>query len=178
MPMGTWRQFVHVLYANRHMEVVPKRKLVIKELKAFAGEEADDWLEDVTIGWRYHEPLGSMVCKSGKVFRKFRIDEWQMKYSASECCCGEGRHAMFLNPTSVKLLPERERQHVITTDTNITDNLRFMKMLSNGLNHIHLKALDLEDAMEELEKALGEYSRRRDVTRNFPFWMRSVPWAG
>ncbi|GBG86638.1 hypothetical protein CBR_g41701 [Chara braunii] len=120
------------------------------------GERSTTWLEDVIIGWRYDEALGAKVCKPGRVFRKFRMNEWEAGYVPEFCQCGAGRHAEFLNTATIKMLPEEGTLHVITNDTGVTNNGQLQLMLNAGLNHIPLRSLDEEFVMDEVEVALDK----------------------
>ncbi|GBG89745.1 hypothetical protein CBR_g49597 [Chara braunii] len=147
-------QFVHIRYTSRLMEAVPLRRMVLEALRQVKGDRSADWLEDVIIGWRYDEPLGAKICKPAKVFRKFRLNEWEAEYISDYCQCGAGRHAEFLSAASIRLLPEERTMHVITNDTEVTNNGQLQLMLNAGLNHIPLRALDEEFTIDEVELAL------------------------
>ncbi|GBG68443.1 hypothetical protein CBR_g2987 [Chara braunii] len=118
------------------------------------GERSARWLEDVIIGSRYDEALGAKVCKPAKVFRRFRMNEWEAGYVPEFWLCGAGRHAEFLNTATIKMLPEEGAVHVITNDTGVTNNGQMQLMLNAGLNHIPLRSLDEEFVMDEVEMAL------------------------
>ncbi|GBG83558.1 hypothetical protein CBR_g37275 [Chara braunii] len=123
-------------------------------IAAVKGDRSADWQEDVIIGWRYDEPLGAKICKSAKVFRKFKLNEWEAEYISEYCQCGAGRHAEFLSAASIRLLPEERTMHVITNDTGVTNNGQLQLMLNAGLNHIPLRALDEEFTIDEVELTL------------------------
>ncbi|GBG61735.1 hypothetical protein CBR_g23250 [Chara braunii] len=165
LPLGrsAWRrrereqdQFVHIRYTSRLMEAVPLRSMVLQALRQVMGERSANWLEDVVIGWRYDEALGAKVCKPARVFRKFRMNEWEAGYVPEFCQCGTGRHAESLNTATIKMLPEEGTLHVITNDTGVTNNGQLQLMLNAGLNHIPLRALDEEFTLDEVEVALDK----------------------
>ncbi|GBG67020.1 hypothetical protein CBR_g78799 [Chara braunii] len=149
-------QFVHVRYTSRLMEAIPLRSMVLEALRQVMGERSADWLEDVIIGWRYDEALGTKICKPAAVFRKFKTGEWEAGYIPEFCQCGARRHAEFLNAATIKMLPEEGTSHVVTNDTGITNNGQLQLMLNAGLNHIPLRALDEEFALDEVEVALDK----------------------
>ncbi|GBG82476.1 hypothetical protein CBR_g34852 [Chara braunii] len=149
------REFVRVRYTSRLMEAVSLRHLVLEGLKQVAGARSECWLDDVVIGWRYDEPLGARICKPGKVFRKFKLEEWEMGFDPQYCRCGAGRHVDFLSPAALRLIPAEGKMHVITTDTGITNNGQLQLMMNSGLNHIPMRALDEDVAVTEVEEALG-----------------------
>ncbi|GBG90414.1 hypothetical protein CBR_g50661 [Chara braunii] len=163
LPSGrlTWRrkkldrkEFIHVRYTSRLMEAVSLRGLVLEGVKQVVGERSGGWLDEVTIGWKYDEPLGAKLCKPCKVFGKFKMAEWEAKYDPEYCRCGAGRHVDFLCPASMRMLPAGRSMHIITNDTGITNNGQLQLMLNAGLNHIPMRALDEDFAMAEIEEAL------------------------
>ncbi|GBG59902.1 hypothetical protein CBR_g66707 [Chara braunii] len=147
-------QFVHVRYTSRLIEAVPLRRMILEALRQVKGDRSADWLEEVTIGWWYDEPLGAKICKPAKVFRKFRMIEWEAGYVPDYCQCGAGRHAEFFNTAYIRLLPEEHTMHVITNDTGVTNNGQLQLMLNTGLSHIPLRALDEEFTIDEVELVL------------------------
>ncbi|GBG65504.1 hypothetical protein CBR_g51098 [Chara braunii] len=138
------------------MEAVPLRSMVLEALKQVMGERSTTWLEDVIIGWRYDEVLGAKVCKPARVFRRFRMNEWEAGYVSEFCQYGAGRYAEFLNTATIKMLPEEGTLHVITNDTDLTNNGQLQLMLNAGLNHIPLRSLDEEFAIDEVEVVLDK----------------------
>ncbi|GBG67304.1 hypothetical protein CBR_g443 [Chara braunii] len=148
------KEYVHVSYTSRLMEAVPFKRLVINDLKTVIGEKIVDWLDDVVIGWRYCDPIGAKLCKSGQVFKKFKFVKWEASYLPECCQCGVGRHAEFLNPAAIRLLPADGCLHVITSDMGITNNGQLQLMLNAGLNHIPMKALNGSFALEEVEQVV------------------------
>ncbi|GBG63110.1 hypothetical protein CBR_g36597 [Chara braunii] len=145
-------QFVHVRYTSRLMEAVPLRSMVLEALRQVMGERQVNWLEDVVIRWRYDDVLGDKVCKPARVFRKFRMNEWEAGYVPEFYQCGAGRHAEFLSTATIRMLPEEGTLHVITNDTGVTNNGQLKLML----NHIPVRALDEEFALDEVEVALDK----------------------
>ncbi|GBG65744.1 hypothetical protein CBR_g52336 [Chara braunii] len=148
------KEYVHICYTSRLMEGIPFRRLVLNGLKTVVGDRSANWLDHLVIGWRYGDAIGAKLCKSGQVFKKFKFAEWEANYLPECCLCGAGRHAEFLNPAAIRLLPAEGCLHVITADTCITNNGQLQLMLNAGLNHIPMKALDEGVALEEVEQAV------------------------
>ncbi|GBG61986.1 hypothetical protein CBR_g26150 [Chara braunii] len=84
------------------------------------------------------------------------MNEWEAGYVPEFCQCGTGRHAEFLNTATIKMLPEEGTLHVITNDTDVTNNGQLQLMLNAVLNHIPLRALDEEFTLDEVEVALDK----------------------
>ncbi|GBG69099.1 hypothetical protein CBR_g3797 [Chara braunii] len=149
------REFVHIRYSSRLMEGVLLRRFVIEGLGQVMGEKSKNWLDEVVIGWKYDEPIAAKICKPGRVFRKFKLAEWEVSYNPNSCTCGAGRHAVFLNPAAIRLLPTERVMHIITTDTGVMNNGQLQLMMNAGLNNIPMRALDEEFALCEIEEALS-----------------------
>ncbi|GBG82464.1 hypothetical protein CBR_g34840 [Chara braunii] len=64
------------------------------------------------------------------------------------------RYDTLLSDIPIELLPGSAHHHVVTTSPNITDNCRHRAIMKLGLNHVPLKAFDIEGALYELGQLL------------------------
>ncbi|GBG62271.1 hypothetical protein CBR_g29879 [Chara braunii] len=136
------------------MEAFSVRSVVHDALKRVVGEEADTWLDDIVFGWSYNDPIAAYVCKPKRIFRDFNLEQWSKDYDAARCPCRSQRYEPLLSSIPIELIPGSTHQHVVTMSPEITDNYRLRAMLKEGLNHVPLKALDIEEALYEMGQLL------------------------
>ncbi|GBG89059.1 hypothetical protein CBR_g48771 [Chara braunii] len=141
-------------YSSRVMEAFSARRVILDALRRVVGEEAETWLDDVVIGWTYNDPLSAYLCKPKRTFRDFNLDQWTKDYDAARCPCRAQRYSSLLSHIPAQLIPDSPYQHVVMMNPNITDNSKLRAMLKLGLNHVPLKALDIDEALYEFEQLL------------------------
>ncbi|GBG77882.1 hypothetical protein CBR_g25814 [Chara braunii] len=73
-------------------------------------------------------------------------------YDPEQFPCRARRYADMRSNWSIELLHNEGCTHVITLDSSITDNPLLQGFINTGLNHIPFMALDVEEAMGELER--------------------------
>ncbi|GBG77979.1 hypothetical protein CBR_g25910 [Chara braunii] len=163
------RRFVHMRYVSRLMEAVSVRALIISLMTVAVGQHFAEWMETVTFGWFYNEPVSGILYKPAEVFRDFNIDRWEN--SKGGCACN-GRYARFTNPATKELLISGKiggalGPHIITTDYTISRLPQLRMILQSGLNHILSARLDIEIAVREVLKDFDEtmtlYNKEYDL---------------
>ncbi|GBG67979.1 hypothetical protein CBR_g1098 [Chara braunii] len=149
------RKFVHMRYVSRLMEAVSARALIISLMTAVIGRLFAEWMETVTLGWTYNEPISGVLYKPAEVFRDFDLDQWEG--SKGGCPCSS-RYTRFTNPATKGLLEsgrigDTPGHHVITTDYTISWLPQLRAILHFGLNHIPATRLEIEVAVKEILKS-------------------------
>ncbi|GBG77894.1 hypothetical protein CBR_g25826 [Chara braunii] len=138
------------------MEAFSVRRVIQDALKRVVGEEADSWLDDTMIGWTYNDPIEAFVCRPKRTFKDFNLEQWSRDYDAARCPCRLLRYLALLSDIPTEVLPESTHQHVVTMNPDITNNYRLRTMPKQGLNHVPLKAFDIEEALYELGQLLDK----------------------
>ncbi|GBG77789.1 hypothetical protein CBR_g25720 [Chara braunii] len=142
--------FLHMKYTSWAMEAFSVRSLVTGVLRRLAGDEAGGWLEGVVFGWTYEKLVAAHVCGPKEVFKDFDIEHWTDHYDPAQCHCRAERYMQFHSEKTLELLPGAEHTHVLTLDAGITSDCRLRAMIKVGLNHIPLRAFDVDEALFEL----------------------------
>ncbi|GBG72615.1 hypothetical protein CBR_g12188 [Chara braunii] len=84
------------------------------------------------------------------------LRKWMDSYDREQCPCRTRRYSDMRSSRSIELLRNEGCTHVITLDSSITDNPLLQEIINTGLNHIPLMALDVEEAVAELDRFLDE----------------------
>ncbi|GBG87136.1 hypothetical protein CBR_g44593 [Chara braunii] len=171
-PLGTTRDRTRALEGNGWGTATVRR----------AAIELDDGQRDEPRG--KHRKRGSVLAEAIGIFGAtffWRQDLQHGKggirgeaHDEDRTGAGAERYMRFHSEKTLELLPGAEHTHVLTLDSHITSNCRLRAIIKAGLNHIPLRAFDVDEALFELNglldrlimalydiASMGEHQRRR-----------------
>ncbi|GBG89139.1 hypothetical protein CBR_g48846 [Chara braunii] len=145
-------------YVNRLMEAVSVKSLIISLMTVAVGQHFADWMETVTLGWSYNDPVSKALYRPARVFRDFDSGNWQR--SKGNCACNS-KYARFTESATEGLLEEGRigtlsGPHVITTDYSISRLPQLGLILAYGLNHMLTADMDVEATVGEVLRVLDD----------------------
>ncbi|GBG73188.1 hypothetical protein CBR_g12906 [Chara braunii] len=161
---------LHMRYSSHIMKAFSIRKLVKEMLERVVGEDAKNWQDDVMFGWTYNDAIAAKLCRPYDVFKDFDLDYWLSNYKEEECHCNAGRNAQFRNNNTLLLKPDAACPHVITLDTAITSNNTLRAIMGRGLNHIPIKAMDINEALTEVDALLDRLFEKHKEIADLHDW--------
>ncbi|GBG64106.1 hypothetical protein CBR_g40554 [Chara braunii] len=181
----TWRRekfecddFLHLKYTSRVMEPLSVRRLVNEVLSRVIGDDTASWLQRTRIGWTYNANISSKLCRPAEVFCEFDLSQWMDSDDPEQCPCRTRTYSDMRSNWSIELLRYEGCTHVITLDSSITDKPLLQGIINAGLNHIPLMALDVEEAIVELDRFLdnlfASVMELRELTESSKSFLRRI----